>query len=152
DGIAPMATTCGVGACTGNVGELVCSGGALHDTCDPFARATPDDTCNGVDEDCDGLADDDYQPVATQCGSAPCVQSGSTACVGGEVRDSCTPLATTMSLSDSIRAIPGQTVAVPVLLTDVTGLGVESADVEIAFDPNVVFVTGVSAGSLTAAC
>lgn len=37
----PQATTCGVGECSGNTGQLQCQAGALVDTCDPLAGATP---------------------------------------------------------------------------------------------------------------
>ncbi|MDD9947251.1 MAG: hypothetical protein OXU20_39795, partial [Myxococcales bacterium] len=58
-------TTCGVGACDGNTGTVTCQLGVNVDTCDPLAGSTPegpegDVTCsNGVDEDCDGLVDDE---------------------------------------------------------------------------------------------
>lgn len=58
DDYAATPTFCGVGACAENMGELQCVEGALVDTCDPLEGATAE-TCDGVDEDCDGLVDDD---------------------------------------------------------------------------------------------
>lgn len=88
----PTATTCGVGACAGNSGLLTCQGGAEVDSCDPLAGAAADDaTCDNIDEDCSGTADDDYRPTVTTCGVGACERTGTSACQGGSVIDSCTP-------------------------------------------------------------
>ena len=57
DGIAPVATTCGVGECAGNTGLLSCVAGSLADSCDPLAGATVE-ACDGFDNDCNGVVDD----------------------------------------------------------------------------------------------
>ena len=54
-------TTCGVGECSGNTGQLECQGGSEVDTCDPLAGATSDDNCDGLDNDCDGTIDEGCQ-------------------------------------------------------------------------------------------
>ena len=61
-------TSCGVGQCSANAGLLECQAGAPVDTCDPFAGATPDTQCDGLDNDCDGAADDEYVATPTSCG------------------------------------------------------------------------------------
>jgi spore coat protein A len=67
DGVVGPPTTCGVGECAGNTGELTCQNGTEVDTCDPFAGAVPEvcDDPGMLDEDCDGVANDndpDCQP------------------------------------------------------------------------------------------
>ncbi|TNF38591.1 MAG: hypothetical protein EP329_00140 [Deltaproteobacteria bacterium] len=57
DGLV-LDATCGVGLCAG--GKVVCDGpNAL--TCDSLGNAT-DETCDGVDQDCNGVLDDPFQP------------------------------------------------------------------------------------------
>ncbi len=92
DELLTRPTTCGLGACVGNVGAETCTAGIWGgSTCDPFAGATPDTSCDGADQDCDGINDDGYLPVGTSCGIGACVASGTTSCVGGLVQDSCSP-------------------------------------------------------------
>src|SRR4051812_12162525 len=86
----PVAIQCGVGACQQS-GARVCDHGHTRDTCTPGTPASSDASCNGVDDDCDGAIDDDYAPVATQCGSGACARSGATRCDTGQVHDSCSP-------------------------------------------------------------
>jgi hypothetical protein len=85
DGIAPAATTCGVGACR-RTGTLSCMNGAPIDTCVPGAPATIDTTCNGIDDDCDGQTDEDYVP--SKCGVGACASTNR--CVAGVVQ-ACVP-------------------------------------------------------------
>ncbi len=74
---------CGVGACQRMVPG--CGGGAMM-TCTPGAPGT--ETCNGIDDDCDGLVDDGL-PSAT-CGVGGCMRTVPT-CAGG-MPQACTPL------------------------------------------------------------
>lgn len=53
-------TLCGVGACTSS-GVLSCSNGVLTDSCAPGTPSASDSSCDLVDDDCDGAADEDYQ-------------------------------------------------------------------------------------------
>ncbi len=55
-------TTCGLGACVGNTGQLLCTNGVLVNTCDPNAGATPESCSDnsgydGIDNNCDGVVD-----------------------------------------------------------------------------------------------
>ena len=61
DGISPITTTCGIGAC-GSTGQLSCIGGTLVNSCNPTIPSS--EQCSGsvvcsdgVDNDCDGLTD-----------------------------------------------------------------------------------------------
>ncbi|MEW5982024.1 MAG: MopE-related protein, partial [Acidobacteriota bacterium] len=86
DDIAPVPTTCGVGAC-GATGESTCQDGVMVDSCAPGLPTA--ESCNGVDDDCDGLTDDDIAPVPTTCGVGACASTGALTCLGGALQDSC---------------------------------------------------------------
>ncbi len=79
-----------MGACAA-AGQLTCSGGVQVDTCTEGTPAADDATCDGTDDDCDGVADEDYVSTATSCGVGACASTGVTSCVAGVVQDSCTP-------------------------------------------------------------
>jgi Notch 1 len=83
----PTDTACGVGACAAT-GEVRCVEGQLVDTC-AAGSASPDADCDAIDDDCDGLADDDFVPYATACGVGVCAASGEMSCVAGALVDSC---------------------------------------------------------------
>lgn len=61
---SPGAATCGVGACA-STGTQTCAGGVLQSDCAPLAPAADDASCDGVDDDCDGVAD---EGVVSPCG------------------------------------------------------------------------------------
>lgn len=84
----PAAIACGVGACERN-GTRECDAGALVDDCTPGSAAASDETCDGADDDCNGVADEDYVSVATACGVGACARTGALTCAGGRVVDSC---------------------------------------------------------------
>ncbi len=83
-------TSCGVGACAAT-GTTSCAAGQVVDSCTPGAPAPSDTTCDGVDDDCSGAADEDYAATQTNCGVGACAATGTTSCVAGQVVDSCTP-------------------------------------------------------------
>jgi hypothetical protein len=61
EGIAPVRTECGTGACA-DTGERTCREGRLVDSCD--AGEPGREVCNGTDDDCDGRTDEGIAPVA----------------------------------------------------------------------------------------
>jgi hypothetical protein len=84
-----MASVCGVGACAAT-GTISCVSGATSDSCRAGMAASSDASCDGVDQDCSGVVDEDYVPVATSCGLGVCRASGMLLCTGGAPRDTCT--------------------------------------------------------------
>jgi hypothetical protein len=86
-----LITNCGTGVCAAT-GATSCVEATVVDSCTPGAPTSSDDTtCNGIDEDCSGQADEDYQSLNTSCGTGPCAATGTTSCVAGNVANSCTP-------------------------------------------------------------
>jgi hypothetical protein len=92
----PPATTCGLGACQA-AGVLRCNGGQAISDCAPREPASADATCNGVDDDCDGVVDEDYVPSAIQCGIGACKADGSRRCQAGAETDDCSPQVAALS-------------------------------------------------------
>jgi hypothetical protein len=92
EGFVSIPTTCGVGACA-STGATACENGQEHDSCTPGAPAADDATCDGIDDDCDGSADEDYTSRETACGVGACASTGTITCVNGSEQDSCMPAA-----------------------------------------------------------
>ncbi len=86
--VAPTPISCGTGACAAD-GERVCLGGQLVDDCTPGVASA--EACDAVDNDCDGATDEGIAPVATDCGTGACADTGALTCQGGQLVDSCTP-------------------------------------------------------------
>jgi len=59
------------------------------DACTP--TGVPDNNCDGVDDDCNGTADDGYVPTQSSCGIGVCSASGQIQCQNGTLVDTCTP-------------------------------------------------------------
>ena len=83
-------TSCGIGACTSS-GTLMCQMGSEVDSCVPGIPAPIDSTCNAIDDDCDGVEDEDFGSTPTTCGIGACQSTGVTSCVNGGIEDSCVP-------------------------------------------------------------
>jgi len=80
-----LSDSCGVGVCSG--GEVVCSGSGTDLTCSTAGSASAE-TCNGVDDDCDGSVDElgaqpcyDGDPATRNVGECT---DGTRICSGGE--------------------------------------------------------------------
>ena len=75
--------SCGVGYCRSANQPSTCSAG-VEQSCLPGAPLGPSDaTCDGVDDDCSGGADEDYVSTVTSCGVGACAASGLLSCQGG---------------------------------------------------------------------
>ena len=97
--IAPEPTTCGLGACAAE-GIARCIEGAMLNAC--AAGPPGDEICDGVDNDCNGVVDDQIVPVPTRCGVGACATEGEQGCFDGEVLDTCRPLAAGVEVCDGI--------------------------------------------------
>lgn len=92
DGLIRL-TTCGTGACAGNIGVETCTAGIWgEDTCKPFDRAS-DEECDNIDNDCDGHIDENLH-LSTTCGVGACAgNTGEKICSNGKWgQDTCQPL------------------------------------------------------------
>ena len=73
-------STCGVGACA-STGTETCSAGAWGgNTCTPGTPGV--ETCNNIDDDCDGTVDDGLTRP-TNCGVGACASTGTETCTAG---------------------------------------------------------------------
>ena len=86
----PLQTTCGIGACA-STGVTSCIDGVEQDSCTSGTAAADDATCDGIDDDCDDVTDEDYEALPTSCGIGACASTGVTSCINGTVQDSCSP-------------------------------------------------------------
>ncbi|MEE2643555.1 MAG: MopE-related protein, partial [Myxococcota bacterium] len=82
--------SCGIGSCRARSTPGACAGG-VERACVPADPLGPlDESCNGVDDDCDQRFDEDYVPVLS-CGLGRCgVESTPSRCVSGQER-ACRP-------------------------------------------------------------
>jgi hypothetical protein len=86
DGYSPDGGSCGPLDCNDN-------DNAVH----PAAQ----EVCDGLDNDCNGTADD-ITPQATTCGIGECSSTGQTTCIGGVEGDTCTPGTPSAEVCDNL--------------------------------------------------
>lgn len=72
-----LTVSCGIGACQ-STGSTSCVEGAVLEFCTPGVAASADTSCDGVDDDCDASADEDYVLA--------CSGQASVSCVGGALQ------------------------------------------------------------------
>jgi hypothetical protein len=76
------ATSCGEGVCRAT-GLLECLSGMVVDSCQPDVPAAADTVCDGLDEDCDGLVDEEFSPQSCSTGQLGTCSAGTTSCDAG---------------------------------------------------------------------
>ena len=80
----PLATRCGEGVCASK-GRLHCADGEVTDSCEPGPPLGFDDTCDTLDDDCDGDTDEDC--VTGDCGDGVVQSELGEECDDGDTLD-----------------------------------------------------------------
>ncbi len=101
EGFVSQPTTCGVGACA-SIGGTSCVSGVVGDSCVPGAPGPSDTTCNGVDENCNGQADEQFTPQPTTCGVGVCQSTGVSTCAAGVSGSTCVPGTPMIEICDNL--------------------------------------------------
>ena len=63
----------------------------LVDSCEAGIAVGGDTTCDGLDGDCDGVADEGFRGRVVDCGEGACANTATTVCVDGEIVGACEP-------------------------------------------------------------
>jgi hypothetical protein len=80
----------------------VANSGDCNDASAGVNPGASDATCDGIDQNCSGPADEGYVPVPTACGVGACARTGSLNCVAGNPVDTCAPGAPVMEVCDNV--------------------------------------------------
>jgi hypothetical protein len=87
----------GVGQCRGGLQR--CVGNGLG-ACEGQVMPENVDECNGEDDDCDGVVDEDHRDGDTACGMGACAAAGRLTCMNGQLVDTCQPRMPAADLCD----------------------------------------------------
>ncbi|MBM4371221.1 MAG: hypothetical protein FJ098_06180, partial [Deltaproteobacteria bacterium] len=99
-------TDCGVGWCQESATPSSCVQG-IEAPCEPgVPLGDLDSACDGVDEDCDGLLDEDFVPDVS-CGLGYCAAAASPSSCEAGVLDPCTPGAPLVLVDDDCDKVDG---------------------------------------------
>jgi hypothetical protein len=80
----------GVGACQ-RFGTTVCASGGATTTCSVSAGSPTTESCNGIDDNCNGSADETFTTLGNSCsvGVGACQRFGTTVCASGGATTAC---------------------------------------------------------------
>ncbi|MDP6946266.1 MAG: MopE-related protein, partial [Myxococcota bacterium] len=75
------------------IGGGASSAGAFEQPCTPLSPTMSNeaDNCDNLDNDCDGLTDEDFVGGSSACGVGACAAVGAITCVAGDLIDGCAP-------------------------------------------------------------
>ena len=54
------------------------------ENCEPDPASSEPDVCDGLDTDCDGIIDEDFESTNSTCGQGSCASIGQTDCLSSQ--------------------------------------------------------------------